>query len=62
MERSERPSRFTEGQMKKVGVTIENRDHVLLRCDACGQSWSPNLLSKGRLPRGYWKCPRSCNS
>lgn len=28
------------------------------KLDNCGQIWSPSLLAGGRLPRGYWKCPR----
>ena len=32
-----------------------------LKCNCCGQVWSPNILSGGRLPRGYWKCPTGCN-
>jgi hypothetical protein len=56
-----RPRRCTEGQLKKVGVTLCDVHRLVLQCDACGQIWSPNLLSGGRLPRGYWKCPRGCH-
>jgi len=35
---------------------------ILLKCKTCGQTWSPNLLTGGRLPRGYWKCPKGCNA
>jgi hypothetical protein len=56
-----RPRRCTEGQLKKVGVTLCDRHRLVLRCDACGQVWSLNVLPEGRLPRGYWKCPTGCH-
>jgi hypothetical protein len=56
-----RPRRCTVGQLKKVGVTLLNASRIVLRCDACGQVWSPELLSGGGLPRGYWKCPNGCH-
>jgi hypothetical protein len=56
------PSRFTEGQMEKVGVEVRDASKILLACKECGQTWSPNLLKGGRLPRGYWHCPQGCNT
>ena len=56
------PDRCTEGQLKKVGVSLVSLSNLLLRCDRCGQGWSPNLQPGGRLPRGYWKCPKGCNT
>jgi hypothetical protein len=56
-----RPRAFTEGELKKVGVTIENPYKLWLSCDRCGDVWSPCILPGGRLPRGYWKCPQGCN-
>jgi hypothetical protein len=56
------PSRFTAGQMEKVGVEIRDSSKTLLACKECGQVWSPNLLKGGRLPRGYWRCPQGCNT
>ncbi len=55
------PKRFTEAELKKAGVKILSASNVQLKCEACGSWWSPNLLSGGRLPRGYWKCPNGCN-
>jgi hypothetical protein len=31
-------------------------------CRECGKGWSPNLLSGGRRPRGWWRCPNGCNA
>jgi len=56
-----KPSRLTDGQMKKVGVTITSKHNTALRCDSCGSVWSPNIQPGGRLPSGYWKCPNGCN-
>jgi hypothetical protein len=57
-----RPRRFSQPELDKFGVTIEKRhQNILLSCESCGCRWSPNLISGGRLPRGYWKCPNRCN-
>ena len=29
-------------------------------CTICGQRWTYNLLTRGRRPRGWWKCPNGC--
>ena len=48
-------------EMLKKGVEVTDFDRLHLRCKSCGTSWSPNIQSGGRLPRGYWKCPNECN-
>lgn len=60
--KKKRVSRFTPGELKKVGVEIINQARVHLKCMKCGQLWSPNIQPGGTLPRGYWKCPNGCNS
>jgi hypothetical protein len=56
-----RPKRLTSGEMKKVGVNLLGKRNIKLECKKCGQAWSPNFQSGGRLPKGYWKCPNGCN-
>ena len=58
-----RPRRCTQSELAKVGVELLDERGVQLRCCNCGQIWAPDLLAGGRLPRGYWKCPRGlgCN-
>ena len=34
----------------------------LYRCNQCGETWSPNLMHGGRLPKGWWRCPNGCNN
>lgn len=51
----------SESKMEKVGIEVLNGRSVWLKCKKCGLSFSPNFLSGGRLPRGYWKCPHGCN-
>lgn len=55
------PNRYSEKELKKVGVEIINKDSVRLKCTKCNATWSPNLQEGGRLPKGYWKCPNGCN-
>jgi hypothetical protein len=56
------PKSFNQHELSKAGVEIVDEASVHLRCQACGQVWSPNFLSGGRLPKGYWHCPNGCNS
>jgi len=58
-----RPRRCTQSELAKVGVELLDERGLQLRCCNCGQIWSPNILAGGRMPRGYWKCPRGlgCN-
>lgn len=50
-----------KGRIQQVGVEVINENSLWLKCQVCGQTWSPNLRTGGRLPRGYWKCPNGCN-
>lgn len=45
------------------GVELLDERGLQLRYCNCSQIWSPDILPGGRLPRGYWKCPRGlgCN-
>lgn len=49
-------------RLRTAGVSLVDPHRPLLRCDRCGRRWPPTVLSGGRLPRGYWKCPGGCNS
>ena len=57
----EKPQRFNESQMDKVGIIVLDKDKILLQCKKCNQKWTPNLLSGGRLPKNYWHCIDGCN-
>jgi len=48
--------------LRKNNVELIDKYRTLLQCKQCGIIWSPNLLSGGRLPKGYWKCPNGCNT
>jgi serine/threonine protein kinase len=56
-----RPRRFSKRELARVGVQITDPQGIVMHCSRCGQGWSPNLRSGGKLPRGYWKCPNRCN-
>jgi hypothetical protein len=57
-----RPKRLTSGELKKVGVNLLDKRKIKLECKKCGQIWSPNFQSGGKLPKGYWRCPNGCNA
>jgi hypothetical protein len=47
---------------------LDNRNAMMLinphsglyECQVCGQRASPNVGEKGRMPRGYRRCPNGC--
>lgn len=53
---------YTLKQHKVTRVYPDGRMYsFFLQCDTCGLTWSPNIQPGGRLPKGYWKCPKQCN-
>lgn len=48
-------------RLKSRGVKMIQSNPMWLQCDSCGAKWSPDMQRGGRMPRGYWKCPNSCN-
>ena len=55
------PHEVSQKQLNKVGVRIVKSESLTLRCMRCTQTWV--VKQKGlRLPRGYWRCPNSCNA
>ncbi len=57
-----RPHCCEARELKKVGVEVVRMHAGLwLRCMACFDCWSPMIRPGGKLPRGYWMCPRGCN-
>lgn len=59
------PRAWTNCQLAKVGVVPWSEDpteSLWLDCAECGQSWLPAFREDGKPARGYWKCPRGCNS
>ena len=51
----------TEGQLARLGIRIVDRGDLTLECIACGETWSPQLDSSGKLPHDYSVCPAKCN-
>ena len=47
--------------LRKKNVELIDDKVIWLQCKKCGQLWSPTL-SGGRLQRGYWHCPKGCNT
>ena len=56
-----RPRCCSPSELKKVGVVLNDEKSVRLACEKCGVEWSPDVHRDGRLPRGYWMCPKGCN-
>jgi hypothetical protein len=51
------PNHLTENELHKFLIEIVDPHSLRLRCEECGQIWSPNVGPGGRLPSGYWRCP-----
>jgi len=57
-----RPKKLTIRELAKAGVAWDgNLLRIPFVCPQCGKAWSPNVLSGGRMPKGYWHCPNKCN-
>ncbi len=57
--RASRPVRVED--LGEVNVTIAQQDSLILRCNTCGATWSPQVHSNGKLARRAWCCPQGCN-
>jgi hypothetical protein len=53
---------MTDAELSDMGVSIINRTDLVLKCNDCGETWAPQLDSRGRLAQDYWLCPLKCNS
>jgi len=40
---------------------VEARLIIRLRCQICGEEWTPKMSEGGRLLAYYWACPNKCN-
>lgn len=52
---------MSDADLKRLGVSLVNRQDVTLKCNVCGETWSPQLDANGKLPFDYWECPARCN-
>jgi hypothetical protein len=50
--------RADEANVKILGVEA---GRVRIACKECGTKWSSKLTAGGRMPLGWWKCPKGCN-
>lgn len=57
-----RPRSYTEQELAKVGIRLVDAERAHLYCEACGLGFSPDFITGGKLPRGYWRCPNGCNA
>jgi hypothetical protein len=55
------PRRMSGEQLAALGVQILNKYDLLLECRTCGETWTAQTDSNGRLAPGYWECPNRCN-
>jgi excisionase family DNA binding protein len=52
----------TAEELDEVDVTIAQEQPLVLRCNSCATTWTPEVRSNGKLARGAWRCPNGCNS
>ncbi len=53
---------MTDAELSDLGIQLVNRADVILKCVGCGEAWTPQLDSDGKLPFDYWICPARCNA
>lgn len=53
---------MTDAQLAKMGLRLVKKADLVLECITCGERWSPQLDSTGKLPFDYWICPIKCNA
>ena len=61
MSELQRAERQWTGRLRRVGVKVLDSEGSHLRCMKCGQDWSPNIQTGGRMPARFWNCPNGCN-
>lgn len=47
---------------KKITAERTWGNSYRITCQVCGAQWVPALRKDGRLPTGYWRCPKGCNA
>jgi hypothetical protein len=62
MKKTKGPRYWSAIELKKVGVSILDGSGGGLACDKCRSTWWTNLPSRRTRLRGYWKCPKGCNT
>ena len=48
-------------KLEEKEVETLDGPEIILRCKTCGSTWKPDMRGRKRLPKGYWRCPESCN-
>ena len=51
-----------QASLAGLGVHLVNAADIILKCNACGETWSPQLDAGGKLPFDYFICPAQCNA
>ncbi len=51
----------TAEELAGVNVSIAQEEPLVLSCNNCGTTWTPELRSNGKLARRTWCCPNGCN-
>jgi hypothetical protein len=53
---------MSDPELSALGLRMANRTDLILECNSCGETWTPQLDSSGKLPFDYWCCPARCNA
>jgi hypothetical protein len=53
--------KMSEAELAKLGIRLQDKQSFVLECTNCGETWSPQLDSNGKLPFEFWVCPSNCN-
>ncbi|MBS1854624.1 MAG: hypothetical protein JST11_04610 [Acidobacteria bacterium] len=52
---------MSAADLARLGVRLTDRKELILQCERCGETWTPQLDAGGKLPFDYWLCPAKCN-
>jgi len=52
---------MTDAELARLGIRLINRVEITFECRTCGERWTPQLDSNGKLSFDYYVCPANCN-
>ncbi len=48
--------------LRKHNVEVIDAQRGTFACGVCGNRWTVDIPSSGRMPDGWWRCANGCNT